>query len=83
VSNKTGTDIEVKTAYINIKPVSPKLVATFSASSTSGNAPLKVTFTDRSTGIPTSWKWDFGDGTYSRAKILYTRISERENIPPA
>ncbi|MDY0130219.1 MAG: PKD domain-containing protein [Methanosarcina vacuolata] len=37
----------------------------FSASPTSGNAPLKVAFTDNSTGSPTSWNWDFGDGTNS------------------
>lgn len=38
-------------------------VAGFTASPTSGNAPLKVTFTDTSTGNPDSWLWDFGDGT--------------------
>lgn len=37
----------------------------FSASPTSGNAPLKVAFTDNSIGSPTSWNWDFGDGTNS------------------
>ena len=40
-------------------------VADFSASPTSGNAPLNVSFTDHSTGSPTSWNWDFGDGTSS------------------
>jgi PKD repeat protein len=43
-------------------------VANFSAPSSSGNAPLKVQFTDKSTGIPTSWKWSFGDGKTSTAK---------------
>ena len=44
-------------------------VAAFSASPTSGKAPLKVQFTDKSTGTPTSWKWNFGDKTsYSTAK---------------
>jgi len=42
--------------------------ADFSASPTSGNAPLKVAFTDEGTGSPTSWKWDFGDGTNSTEK---------------
>jgi beta propeller repeat protein len=43
-------------------------VAAFSASPISGKAPLKVQFTDKSTGSPTSWKWSFGDKTYSTAK---------------
>jgi PKD repeat protein len=43
-------------------PVSP--VASFTASPTSGDAPLTVNFTDTSTGSPTSWAWDFeNDGT--------------------
>ena len=49
---------------ISLKPP----VAAFSASPTSGKAPLKVKFTDRSTSLPTSWKWSFGDGYYSTAK---------------
>jgi len=39
--------------------------ATFTASITSGNAPLNVKFTDTSTGTPTNWTWDFGDGKTS------------------
>ncbi len=30
-----------------------------------GIAPNTVTFTDTSTGAPTAWSWDFGDGTTS------------------
>lgn len=37
-------------------------VASFTASPTSGNAPLSVTFSDTSTNTPTSWSWNFGDG---------------------
>ena len=40
-------------------------VANFTASTTSGKAPLTVSFTDTSTGSPTKWKWSFGDGTSS------------------
>jgi PGF-pre-PGF domain-containing protein len=36
-------------------------VADFSASQTSGNQPLSVSFYDISTGSPNSWYWDFGD----------------------
>jgi len=39
-------------------------VANFTASPTTGAAPLKVSFTDTSTGFPTQWEWDFqNDGT--------------------
>ena len=34
-------------------------------STTSGNAPLSGQFQDRSSNNPTSWSWDFGDGTRS------------------
>ncbi|HKQ59377.1 MAG TPA: S8 family serine peptidase [Candidatus Eisenbacteria bacterium] len=37
-------------------------VANFSASQTSGVVPFTVNFTDNSSGSPTSWAWDFGDG---------------------
>ena len=39
--------------------------AAFTPSKTSGVFPLTVEFTDRSTGTPTSWAWNFGDGTTS------------------
>jgi len=40
-------------------------VAAFTASNTTGTAPVVVKFTDASTGTPTSWSWDFGDGSTS------------------
>jgi PKD repeat protein len=41
-------------------------VASFTATPTSGVAPLAVQFTDMSTGgTPTSWQWSFGDGATS------------------
>lgn len=44
--------------------VQPSAVtASFTAKPSSGTAPLMVSFRDTSTGGPTSWSWDFGDGT--------------------
>ena len=43
-------------------------VANFSASPISGCAPLVVNFTDLSTGNPTQWRWDLGNGTISFLK---------------
>ncbi len=37
-------------------------IANFSANTTSGPAPLTVSFIDQSTNNPSSWQWDFGDG---------------------
>ncbi|ACL17649.1 PKD domain containing protein [Methanosphaerula palustris E1-9c] len=39
--------------------------ASFIASPSTGFAPLAVQFTDTTTGVPTDWYWDFGDGTTS------------------
>jgi len=76
VSNAAGKDTEIKTNYITVKVAPIKPVAAFSASPTSGKAPLKVQFTDKSTNSPTSWKWSFGDGTYSTSKSPSHRYSK-------
>lgn len=46
----------------------PAPAANFTATPTSGAAPLPVQFTDSSTGTPTSWAWDFGDGSTATTK---------------
>ncbi len=49
--------------------------ANFTASPTVGTAPVATTFIDRSTGVPTAWIWDFGDGstsTVARPTHTYT-----------
>lgn len=40
-------------------------VTDFSADVVTGTHPLTVTFTDSSTNTPTSWAWNFGDGSIS------------------
>jgi gliding motility-associated-like protein len=42
-----------------------QLVANFTSTPVTGCAPLLVSFTDQSTGTPTQWKWDLGNGTIS------------------
>ncbi|MDD2340191.1 MAG: PKD domain-containing protein [Methanosarcina sp.] len=65
----SGTAYGFKIDKVETKPEKTNTpVASFSASPTSGNAPLKVQFTDKSTGSPTSWKWSFGDGKTSTEK---------------
>ncbi|MDD4248563.1 MAG: PKD domain-containing protein, partial [Methanosarcina sp.] len=73
VSTNGNTWIDITTIYPNTNvcikaftdPETVPPVADFSATPTSGNAPLNVSFTDKSTGTPTSWAWDFGDGNTS------------------
>lgn len=44
------------------------LIAAFTASSISINLGQPIQFSDQSTGNPTSWSWDFGDGSTSISK---------------
>jgi PKD repeat protein len=64
-SNAAGSNTITKSKYITvvIKPV-----ASFSVSTASGKAPLTVKFTDKSTGSPASWSWDFGDKSTSTTR---------------
>jgi PKD repeat protein len=55
--------------------VQPSPVADFSATPTSGDAPLMVQFTDLSTNGPTSWAWDLdGDGSVDSTAQNPTRV---------
>jgi len=62
VTNIYGSSSEIKTNYIAIG-LAPR--ADFTGQPTTGNTPLTVEFTDRSTGHPTVWYWNFGDGKVS------------------
>ncbi|MBN2381112.1 PQQ-binding-like beta-propeller repeat protein [candidate division WOR-3 bacterium] len=57
-----GEDTETKIDYIYVGPI---VNADFTGTPTSGYVPLDVSFTDLSTGHPTTWQWDFGDGEVS------------------
>jgi PKD repeat protein len=54
----------VKVAKITVTGT-PGPMANFIAAPLSGFAPLNVTFSDTSTGAPTNWAWNFGDGNTS------------------
>jgi PKD repeat protein len=58
-------DLFTTPPFVSTPPQPSAPQAAFTASPTSGTAPLPVTFTDTSTGTPTSWSWDFGDGSSS------------------
>ena len=62
VTNFYGSSTETKLNYISIG-MAPN--AGFTGEPTTGNAPLTVAFTDHSSGYPTSWNWNFGDGQES------------------
>ncbi len=64
VTNAGGSDKESKTAYIRVSDV-PLPVADFTASPRDGIEDLSVQFKDTSINSPTSWYWQFGDGTTS------------------
>ncbi|WP_321506976.1 PKD domain-containing protein [uncultured Methanoregula sp.] len=61
-SNPSVTNSATKKAYITVLNI-PR--ADFVADKTRGGTPLSVQFNDASTGSPTAWKWDFGDGSTS------------------
>jgi len=66
-TNAMGSNVTTMTGFIAVgTDTVPE--ADFSASPTGGTAPLVVTFTDTSSGSPTAWTWDFGDGTTGTAE---------------
>jgi PKD repeat protein len=60
VTNLYGTDTRTAREFIG---VGNPPEANFSADLPKGTLPLAVAFTDKSLNKPTSWDWDFGDGT--------------------
>ena len=52
----------------------PPPVADFTADLTNGVAPVTVDFTDLSSGLITSWFWDFGDATTTNLTFSTTDL---------
>ena len=63
ISGSSGDNMYAINSILVVEYSATAPVANFTANVTSGTAPLTVQFTDQSTGSPTSWLWDFGDGT--------------------
>jgi PKD repeat protein len=66
-NNSAGSGTLTKPSYIVVTAIKAPSAA-FSASPVSGKAPLTVRFTDKSTGSPVSWSWNFGDKSTSTAR---------------
>jgi PKD repeat protein len=64
----SATALAVPQTNLNTGTSLKAQVAAFAAHPTFGEAPLNVAFTDKSTGFITSYKWSFGDETYSNIK---------------
>jgi PKD repeat protein len=63
-TNANGSDTATKTSYITVSAVQIP-TADFTASATTIDAGQSVTFTDTTTGGPTSWSWTLNGGTPS------------------
>jgi len=66
-NSATGSDTRTKYELITVIAPTPP-IASFTATPTTGKVPLTVQFTDTSLNTPTSWLWDFGDGTTATAQ---------------
>ncbi|KKH92052.1 hypothetical protein EO95_13230, partial [Methanosarcina sp. 1.H.T.1A.1] len=76
VTNDVSSDSMLKTITV-ILPTAP--VASFTSDYTTGVSPLNIAFTDTSTGLPTSWSWNFGDGATSTEQNPTHTYSEAGN----
>jgi PKD repeat protein len=61
VRNQFGSSSATKTVSVVDKVIAPKATFTFSPTKIAVNDP--VTFSDTSIGGPTTYRWDFGDGS--------------------
>lgn len=60
--NSSGLSAAAHAVNITVDYIQQPVVD-FSANTTSGIMPKVIAFTDTSTNAPTSWQWNFGDGT--------------------
>jgi PKD repeat protein len=65
VGNAGGITFTTRTITVGTAPVGVPVAAISASPTTSGAAPLTVSFADLSTGGPDTWAWDFGNGQTS------------------
>jgi PKD repeat protein len=58
VVNTLGESSVIKTISVDMP-----LTADFSVDKKAADVDTLISFTDKSKGVPTNWRWDFGDGT--------------------
>jgi PKD repeat protein len=72
-TNSGGANTEMKVNYISVTAAYAQPGASFSADPPTAAQPFTVQFHDRSTGPPTAWLWNFGDGgTSSEQNPVHT-----------
>lgn len=68
VTNEFGSDTEIKENFVHATEQGNAPITNFTCNMLNGQVPLNVNFTDLSAYSPTSWNWDFGDGSESNLK---------------
>jgi PKD repeat protein len=66
VVNNIRIQNRVPTPVPSATPNIPRPIAAFTQDVAAGQVPLTVRFTNQSVGTITSYRWDFGDGTFSQ-----------------
>ena len=85
ISNGVQSTSETKYNYITVNPQTPSTNFSFSPTSPVMEF-ATVQFTDQSTNQPSSWEWNFGDGSYSSSPNpshqynIYSQASQTFNI---
>ena len=75
-----GTTTSAFSTEVNAVVPAPAPVASFTASPTTGTAPLVVTLTDTSSGSITSRSWNLGDGTTAGTQTVAKTYSNHGKI---
>ena len=71
-TGESGSDRVERRGFITVVgPDAP--LADFRGFPTRGEAPLEVSFEDKTTGVATEWEWDFGDRTPGAERTAKTR----------